>query len=158
MANRIGTHCVVFIIALAQKVVAAEEPPREWIDLTGHRVLRLSREPGSASLYFHQNAYTAEGDKMIISTPGGLSAVNLKTRELDVVVPRAEYSAGGSSGVEVGRKSRQVYYSRREDTQSVIYATHIDTTVTRQIARLPFRGTFGGVNADETLLVGASSD
>src|SRR5262245_22651811 len=90
--------------------IAAEEPPREWIDPgTGHRVVRLSREGGSASFYFHQNAYTAEGDKMIISTPSGLSAVDLKTRELEVVVPRAEYSAGGSSGVEVGRKSRQVY-------------------------------------------------
>jgi hypothetical protein len=63
-----------------------------------------------------------------------------------------------AAGVEVGRKSRQVYYSRREDTQSVIYATHIDTKATRQIARLPFRGTFGSVNADETLLVGAYSD
>src|SRR5262249_2575366 len=37
----------------------ANEPPREWIDpSTGHRVIRLSTEPGSSSLYFHQNAYT----------------------------------------------------------------------------------------------------
>jgi oligogalacturonide lyase len=157
ISNRVAGLLCLFGITSCR--IAAEEPPREWIDpATGHRVLRLSREAGSASLYFHQNAYTAEGDKMIISTPGGLSAVDLKTRELDVVVPRAEYSAGGSSGVEVGRKSRQVYYSRREETQSVIYATHIDTKATRQIARLPFRGTFGGVNADETLLVGAYSD
>ena len=157
ISNRVaGLLCLFGITSWG---IAAEEPPREWIEpATGHRVVRLSREPGSASLYFHQNAYTAEGDKMIISTPSGLSAVDLRTRELDVVVPRAEYSAGGSSGVEVGRKSRQVYYSRREETQSVIYATHIDTKATRRIARLPFRGTFGGVNADETLLVGAYSD
>ena len=145
------------ITTLAQ--AADDEPPRDWIDpATGHRIVRLSREGGSASLYFHQNAYTAEGDKMIIATPSGLAAVNLKTRELDVVVPGSEYSGGGSSGVEVGRKSRQVYYSRRQDTQSVIYATHIDTKATRQIAKLPFRGTFGGVNADETLLVGAYNE
>jgi len=157
ISNRVAGLLCLF--GMTSCGIAAEEPPRDWIDpATGHRVVRLSREPGSASLYFHQNAYTAEGDKMIISTPSGLSAVDLKTRELEVVVPRAEYSAGGSSGVEVGRKSRQVYYSRREDTQSVIYATHIDTKATRQIARLPFRGTFGGVNADETLLVGAYSD
>ena len=159
MANRIGAHCVVLIIALAQNVIVAEEAPREWIEpATGHRVVRLSPEAGSASFYFHQNAYTSEGDKMIIATPSGLSAVNLKTWALDVVVPRAEYSAGGSSGVEVGRKSRQIYYSRREETQSVIYATHIDTKTTREIAKLPFRGTFGGVNADETLLVGAYNE
>src|SRR5687768_7096704 len=139
--------------------LAAAEPPRDWIEpATGHRVIRLSREPGSASLYFHQNAYTAEGDKLLISTPSGLSTVNLKTRELDLVVPSIGYRVGGSSGLEVGRKSRQVYYSRRGDTQSVIFATHLDTKVTREVARLPFFGTFGGVNADETLLVGACSD
>jgi oligogalacturonide lyase len=157
ISNRVAGLLCLF--GMTSCGIAAEEPPREWIDpATGHRVVRLSREAGSASLYFHQNAYTAEGDKIIISTPSGLCAVDLKTRELDVVVPHSGYSAGGSSGVEVGRKSRQVYYSRREETQSVIYATHIDTKATRQIARVPFRGTFGGVNADETLLVGAYSD
>jgi hypothetical protein len=36
-----------------------KELPREWIDPdTGHRVIRLSDEPGSQSLYFHQNGYT----------------------------------------------------------------------------------------------------
>jgi oligogalacturonide lyase len=49
------------------------EPPTEWIDpATGHRVVRLSREPGSASLYFHQNAYSADGQKLVIMTPSGL--------------------------------------------------------------------------------------
>ena len=41
---------------------AFDDPPTEWIDpSTGHRVIRLSREPGSASLYFHQNAYSPDG-------------------------------------------------------------------------------------------------
>src|SRR5689334_7813148 len=32
--------------------------PREWIDPdTGHRVIRISNEPGTQSMYFHQNAY-----------------------------------------------------------------------------------------------------
>jgi oligogalacturonide lyase len=154
-------HRVVSGVLLAIGFVAsaAEDAPREWVDpATGHRVVRLSREPGSASLYFHQNAYTTEGDKMIIGTPRGLAAVDLKTRELDLVVPGAEYSAGGSSGVEIGRKSRQVYYSRRGETGSVVYATHLDTKARRQIATLPFRGAFGGVNADETFLVGAYNE
>ena len=43
-------------------------PPVEWTDsATGHRVLRLSQEPGSRSLYFHQNAFTATGDKMVFN-------------------------------------------------------------------------------------------
>jgi len=138
---------------------AAAEPPSDWIDpSTGHRIIRLSREPGSSSLYFHQNAYTPEGDKTIIGTPDGIATVNLKTRELDLVVSNLQYAAGGSSGVEVARKTRTVYYSRRGDTQTVIFATHLDTKATRQIATLPFRGAFGGVNADETKLVGAYTD
>jgi oligogalacturonide lyase len=139
--------------------IAAEEPPREWIEpATGHRVIRLSREPGSSSLYFHQNACTSDGDKMVIVTPEGLSTVNLKTRELELVVPGGRNALGGSSGIEVGRKTRQVYYTRRVDNQITLFATHLDTKATRQIARLPFFGTFGGVNADETLLVGAFSE
>src|SRR5215216_2859441 len=63
------------------------EVPREWVDPdTGHRVVRLSEEPGSQSLYFHQNAYTPDGRKMIITTPTGLSAVDLRTRAVGRVV------------------------------------------------------------------------
>jgi oligogalacturonide lyase len=132
----------------------------EWIEpATGHRVVRLSREPGSSSLYFHQNAFTAEGDKMLITTPSGLATVNLKTHELDLVVPGGRNGFGGSSGIEVGRKSRQVYYTRRDESnQLAIFATHLDTKATRRIAGLPFFGSFGGVNADETLLIGAYSE
>src|SRR5438876_87109 len=93
-----------FALASLSLTAVAAEPPSEWIEPTGHRVVRLSREPGSASLYFHQNAYTASGDKMIISTREGLSTINLKTREIEPVVE------GRAGQVVVGRKSRQVYY------------------------------------------------
>ena len=33
------------------------EPRRDWIDpATGHRIIRLSSEAGSRTLYFHDNA------------------------------------------------------------------------------------------------------
>src|SRR5512133_2100529 len=145
-------RCVLLLLVMnADRGWAATNPPESWIEpTTGHRVVQLSREPGSASLYFHQNAYTAEGDKMIIVTPGGLSTVNLRTRELELVVPGTRYSMSGSSGIEVGRKSRQVYYTRRAEEGVAVMVTHLDTKVTRQIGTLPFLGTFGGVNADET--------
>ena len=64
----------------AQPQSAPAEPPLEWIEPeTGHRVIRLSREPGSASLYFHQNPYTASGDKLVVTTPRGTSTIELKT-------------------------------------------------------------------------------
>ena len=77
----------------------------EWIDAaTGHRIVRLSKEPGSLSLYFHQNPYTPQGDKLIIYTPQGLAAVNLKTRAVELVAPGVRYGAGSSSSIEVGRR------------------------------------------------------
>ncbi|MGA2327810.1 MAG: oligogalacturonate lyase family protein [Bryobacteraceae bacterium] len=130
--------------------MAAQEPPVEWIDpSTGHRVIRLSREGGSASLYFHQNAYTARGDKMVITTPKGLATVNLKTRQIEPLVE------GRVSSVVVGRKSREVFYFKGD----AVYSTHLDTKATREIAKLPpgFRGGSGlTVNADETVLAGSA--
>ena len=153
------SHSLLSVLALAASRALATDtpatPPAEWIDPdTGHRIVRLSREPGSASLYFHQNAFTPEGDKMIIVTPGGLSTVNLKTREIELIAPGIRYSMGSSAGIEVGRRTRTVYYQRNIDGHTVIYATNVDTKATREIVKLPFTGEFGGVSADETLIIG----
>lgn len=150
---------VIASILLADLSLSADDTPREWIDQqTGHRVVRLSNEAGSASLYFHQNVFTPEGDKLLISTPRGLETVDLTTRELKVVVPRRSYRLGGSSGIEMGRKSRQVYYSVRTREGTVVRATDVDTGETRSIVTLPLGASFNGVNADETLLFGAMRD
>src|SRR5260370_42712354 len=86
----------------------APTPPLEWVDpATGHRVVRLSREPGSSSLYFHQNGYTAGGDKMVFTTREGLSAYNFKTRDIEPLVQ------GRVGDVIVGKKTRQVFYFKR---------------------------------------------
>src|SRR5256886_16672334 len=78
---------VIALHLVANTALAQPEPPREWIDSdTGHRVIRLSDEPGSASLYFHQNPYSPDGQKLIITTPNGLSAINLKTRAIEKIV------------------------------------------------------------------------
>src|SRR4051812_22199104 len=134
--------------SLATLAVAAE-PPTEWVEpATGHRVVPLSREPGRSSLYFHQNAYTAAGDKMIVTTRGGLATIDLRTGEIAQVVE------GRAGNVVVGKTTRQVFYSKGPE----VYATHLDTRATRRIATLPpeMRGGSGvAVNADETLLAGS---
>jgi oligogalacturonide lyase len=137
------------VIAFAQP----QPPPREWVDPdTGHRVIRLSDEPGSASLYFHQNPYTPDGQKLIITTPTGLSAINLKTRAIEKIVE-------GRVGVLiVGRKSGDVYYTRTVNENNVrtttVYATNLNTKATREIVKLPPATSVVSVNADETLLAG----
>jgi hypothetical protein len=107
MRNAVG-----FMIPLVGLVswALAQDVPTEWIDpATGHRIIRLTREPG-ASLYFHQNAYTPDGNRMIISTGGGLSAVNLKTREIEVVAPNVSYSMGLAWAV-VYRRTRSLRWT-----------------------------------------------
>jgi len=136
---------VFLLITLFLSLAYAQEPPREWIDPdTGHRIIRLSDEPGSASLYFHQNAYTPDGEKLIITTPTGLSTINLKTRAIEKVVE------GRVNVIITGYKTGQVYYVK----DRIVYATDLNTKVTREIAKLPPRASVASVNADETLLAG----
>ncbi len=134
---------------------ARAEPPTEWVEpATGHRVIRLSREPGTSSFYFHQNAYTASGDKMVVATRRGLATIDL-TALGGPNPPKVEPLVDGRAGsVVVGRKTRQVFYTR----DGSVYATHLDTKATREIVKLPpeIRGGSGlAVNADETLLAGS---
>jgi oligogalacturonide lyase len=148
---------VLVLVALHYLAAAAlaqtSEPPREWIDPdTGHRVIRLSDEPGSASLYFHQNPYTPDGQKLIITTPNGLAAINLKTRAIEKIVD------GRVGVIIVGRKSGDVYYTRTVTNGSArttaVYATNLNTKATREIVKLPPAASVSAVNADETLLAG----
>jgi len=130
-------------------------PPTGWIDQdTGHRVIRLSEEPETASLYFHQNAFTVEGDKMVVAAPGGLATIDLHTREIQLVAPGVAYSVRGSGGVEVGRKTRHVYY----ENNGSVFATHLDTLDTREVARMPEGTRMSAINADETLIIGLATE
>src|SRR5215471_11640923 len=134
--------------AIAQSDGPPQAPPREWIDPdTGHRVIRLTEDSGGASLYFHQNGYTASGDKLVITTRAGLSTINLKTRKVEPLVE------GRVSNVVVGGKTRQVFYIK-DDT---VYSTNLDNRETRAIVKNADLRTGSGltVNADETLLAGS---
>ena len=76
------------LIALPQcGLLLRRNRPRSWIDPdTGHRVVRLTKEPGSASLYFNQNGYTADGKKLVYTTPDGISVLDLATQQARQVV------------------------------------------------------------------------
>ena len=139
---------VLIASGLVAAIAAQSTPPREWIEPeTGHRVVRLSDEPGTASLYFHQNPYTATGDKMVVSTPQGLSAIDLATRSITPLVK------GRVSHLVVGRKSRLAFYIQ----DGAVLATHVDTGTTRRILDHPRlrTGSGFGISADETLLAGS---
>jgi oligogalacturonide lyase len=152
-----------------QQKEAAPAPPLEWTDpATGHRVVRLSREPGSSSLYFHQNAYTANGDRMVFTTREGLSCYNFKTRNSEPLVE------GRVGDVVVARRTRQVYYFKGNSVYAAdldsratreiaggdtVKANNLDTHSTQEIKMAELRSGSGlAVNADETMLAGSYTE
>src|SRR5262245_61822355 len=95
---------------IAQSVRSQSTAPandRDWVDpYTGHRIVRLSEEGGSTTLYFHNNSYTPEGDKLIFNTPSGLAVVEVAKigspdQKLEII--------SQANGANMARRSREVY-------------------------------------------------
>ena len=60
--RRLGTAALLLGVVGAAPLRSADDPPTDWIDPdTGHRVIRLSTEAGTRSMYFHQNSITPDG-------------------------------------------------------------------------------------------------
>lgn len=118
---------------------------KEWVDAdTGHRVHRLSVENGSANLYFHYNAYSADGKKVVFNSPSGIMACDLATRQAQLIVP------GQRSVLETSRTTNEVFYN----TGNAIMAANLDTKATRQVVAIPNGMRVNCVNSDGTLFAG----
>jgi oligogalacturonide lyase len=72
--------------------------------------VRLSDEGGSSTLYFHDTAYTPEGDKFIFNTPNGIAMIDVA--KIGTPEQKIEIVATGGRGTIMARKSREVYISR----------------------------------------------
>ncbi len=124
-----------------------QQPPTSWVDpATGHRVVRLTQEPDSASFYFNVNAYTPDGKEMVYTTPDGISVMDLTTWKTRSVVQ------GRVRAIVVGHKTPSIFYIKPDER--ALYVTNIDTGETRKLATVPERGSVATVNADETLAAG----
>lgn len=118
--------------------------PREWVDRdTGHRVVRVSDEAGSRSLYFTQHAFLRDG-RLVYSSPSGIRAVDLDSRKTETLVPEK------ARLIEVGRKFGRVYF--RHDRTLLVYDPR--TRGVSRIATLPPRWNIDTINCDETLAAG----
>lgn len=144
----------LFLYTFVLAVFAAygeDTPPKTWVDPdTGHRVYRLTDEPNSASLYFNQNGYSADEKKLIYTSPGGISTFDLQTRQTRKVVE------GRVRVIVTGRKTPNVYYIKGTfgGNDNAVWATDVDTLVSKEIAKIPPHSSISSVNADETLLAG----
>jgi hypothetical protein len=77
--------------ALATDPTPTATPPTDWIDPdTRHRIVRLSAEPGTASLSFNPNTYTPDGKKLLVTSPSRISTIDLTTRKIDLTALAAK--------------------------------------------------------------------
>lgn len=122
-------------------------PPKSWIDKdTGHRVVRLTEEPGSGSMYFNVNGYTPAGNEMIYTTPEGVGVLDLGTLKTRTLL------TGKVRVIEAGHRTPSVFYIKPEER--ALYVTNIDTGETKMLAKVPERGSISTINADETMAAG----
>jgi oligogalacturonide lyase len=128
-------------------------------------VVRLSRDDGTQSLYFNQNAYTPDGKRLIVTTAGGgIATITLATREIKPLV------AGPVSVLVAGHKTGDIYYVKRlpaspdapgggrNTNGAIVYAANVETGAAREVVKLPPGRNVSSLNADETLLLGTYVD
>src|SRR5579864_2551137 len=149
----IAVSLVFASLASGLQVSAQTNSPVQWIDPdTGHRVVQLSTEAGSESLYFNLNPFTPDGKKMVISSPTGISLIDLQTRGVERI------ASGRMRIIMVGHKTGRIYYVTRKIengvTNRLVCSVDPTTKEVRQILTLPRGHEVSAVNADETLLAG----
>ena len=133
--------------AVEQETAVAPALPRSWVDPdTGHRIVQLSQDPHSESLYFTQYSFTAGGTKMVFTQRGGnIDLVTLATGAIEHV-----YQEGGARVLQTGRKTGAIFYTKGR----YLYALDPVTKVSKQLIRIPDEGNIAAINCDETLATG----
>src|SRR5262245_46952051 len=138
----------IVLVGSAMLAAVQAPPPRDWVDpSTGHRVVRLTDDAGGSTLYFHDNAFSPEGDKLMFTTPRGMAVVEVaKIGQADVVPEIVTTTRGGY----FARRTREIYYTAGAPGAArgggAIMAVNVDTKKTREV-----KFARGLVNADETL-------
>ena len=151
--HRLATAALLLAVAGAARRAAPDDPPTDWIDPdTGHRVIRLSTEAGSGTLYFHDNAYTPEGGKYVFSSPSGIMLIDVTT--LGSSPPKPELIVPSAAGAYAARRTREVYFARRDagsprGAGGAVFAYDVDTNAIRPVPNA--RRTL--ISADETFTV-----
>ena len=152
-------NCVFlwWVVGLVGVGAGAQELPKSWVDKdTGHRVWRLSDEPGSSAFYFNVNAYSADGKLMVYTAPDGIHTLELATKTTKLIVPRPTTGPGGDRTIVAGRKSNSIFFSRTDEAShvSTVYKADLYSGAVTKLVALPPWASIATVNADETLGAG----
>jgi oligogalacturonide lyase len=162
---------LVTIAALASVPFAyasAQTSPHSWVDKdTGHRVIRLTDEPGSSGFYFNVNAYSPDGRLMAYDAPDGIHVLDLTTMRTRLLVANPPKPAGAVRGtpawfrggvhaIVVGRKTNSIFFSKVDaDTRlNTLYKADMYSGEVTKLITMPPRASVVTINADETLGAG----
>ncbi len=140
------------VSALAQTAPSSppDALPRSWVDPeTGHKVVQLSVEPGTNSLYFTQYAYTAGGTKVVMTTRGGIDVATLATGAIEHV-----FTGHAGRVLQTGRKTGNIYYANN----GTVYSLDPVSRVSRKLGTFPTNGMVYDINCDETLAAGSYTE
>jgi len=160
-------------------------PPKDWVDkATGHRVVRLSDEADSQSLYFNVSSYSPDGKKMAYFSPSGIYQVDLRTiasgKPTSELILKAKSVVDGktiqSNMMAVGKKTGRIFFTRtvsadqtggadrqatgpvsqdRGSAERSVWWIDPVTKEEHKIGVIPPNYNLATINADETLLGGA---
>jgi oligogalacturonide lyase len=136
----------VALLGAAGSVLNPQEPVlKDWIDAdTGHRVVRLTDDAGGSTLYFHNNAFSPQGDTLMFSTPDGIAIFDVA--KIGTAGARLEIVTSHAPVGYFARRSREIYFN--SGSSGTLTAVNIDTRQTRE---LPYAR--GILNTDETFSV-----
>jgi oligogalacturonide lyase len=125
-----------------------QPPPASWVDQsTGHRIIRISDQPGSRGLYFNETAFTPDGTQMVYAAPRNVYIYDFRSNASRLLVN------GPVSEIVVSKSQQLVYFMKLGD--QTVYVADVQTGELRAIAKLPGRANIATANADDTLLAGA---
>jgi oligogalacturonide lyase len=159
---------IAFSLFALSSIAQTGNPPTSWVDKdTGHRVIRLTNEPGSSGFYFNINAYTSDGRQMVYNAPDGIHVLDLATYKTRLLVPNPPPSADSAPGsrasfgngvhaIVVGRKTNSVFFAKFDPASNIstLYKANIDSGEITKLVTLPPRASVASINADETLGAG----
>lgn len=162
----------VALLCCVAPLACTQDLPTSWVDKdTGHRIFRLTDEPGSSGFYFNINAYSPDGQLMAYDAPDGIHVLDLTARKTRLLVPNPPtaadeargtpgYFRGGVHTIVAGRKTNSVFFSKFDAATrlTTIYKADMYTGEVRKLATLPPRASIATINADETLGVGTYTE
>jgi oligogalacturonide lyase len=154
------TRLSIVALALMAQFAGAATPPSTWVDKdTGHRIWRLTPEPGSSALYFNINAFTPDGKWMVYNAPDGIHALDMASRKTKLLVPAAG-ERDRPRTIAVGTKTNSVFFTRTDPVTRVgsVYTANFDTGQIKKLVDLPPGMGIESINADETLGAGTMAD